>query len=165
MKDCYVQMVDVWVLNSFPIIVSVYVSVSWSPITSRDNFCFRNIQEMVYGGNPQCDPRTCPLVVLDLVPVMMFKIKLDREIHTFEKDEVPNVVANFEPCGILQISSGDVLIPSPSNGHSGLEIFSQCHGGEVQPNVMTRQVIPLNLSSFSSSTKRKFTMLVRSYLH
>ena len=152
------------VLNSFSIVISVYVSISWSPITLGNYFAFWDIQKMIDRGYVRCNPIAGPFVVLDLAPVVIFKVELDGEVCTFETEEVSNVVTNFQPGSILQVSSGNILVPPSSNWHSGLEIFSQCHIGEVQLNVTTRQVILLNLSSISGSTKHKFTMLVRSNL-
>ena len=50
---------------------------------------------MVDGGYTMGDPVTSPLVVLDLIPVVVFKIEFDGEICTFKKDEVPNVITDF----------------------------------------------------------------------
>ena len=93
---------------------------------------------MVDRGYSMGDPIASSFVVLDLIPVVIFEVEFDREICTFEKDKISDVITDFEPCSVLQISSGDVLTSPSSNGHSSLEIFSQCHGGEVQPNVTTR---------------------------
>ena len=82
-----------------------------------------DVEEMIDGSYPRCDPTTGSLVVLDLIPVMMFVIEFNGEICTFEKDKVPNVVANFKPHSIFQISSGNVPIPPSSNWHSSLEVF------------------------------------------
>ena len=125
------------VLNSFSFVVSVYVSVSWSSITSGNYFSLWDIQEMVDRGNLRCDPIAGAFVVFDLVPVMVFEVKLNGKTHAFKKYEVSDVITDFEPHGVLQVSSGNVAIPSSSDRHSGLEVFARCHDWEVRPNVAT----------------------------
>ena len=110
------------------------------------------------------DPIAGSLVVLDLIPVMVFEIEFDGKIRAFEENEVSDVVTNLQPSSILQVSSRDVTVPSSSDWHSGLEIFAQCHDGEVRPNVTTRQVVLLNLSLFCGSAKREVSVLIRSGL-
>ena len=118
------------ILNSFPVVVGVYISIPWSPITSRNYFAFQDIQEVVNGSYSKCNPITGSLVILDLIPVVVFEVKFDGKVCAFEKDKVSNVVSNFQPHHILQISSGNIPVPSSSNWHSGLEVFLQCHNGK-----------------------------------
>ena len=120
---------------------------------------------MVYRCYTMCDPIAGPFVILDLKPVMVFKIELDGKVRAFKEDKVPNVVANLQPGSVLQISSGDIPVSPSSNWHPSPEIFPRCHDGEVQPNVTTRRVILLNLSSFGGSVKHKVPVLVGSDLH
>ena len=110
------------------------------------------------------NPIARPFVVLDLIPVVVFKIELNWEIRAFKENEVSDVVSYFQPGSVLEVSSGDVSIPSLSNWHSGPEVFARCHDWEVRPNVTTRQVVLLDLSSFSGSAKREVAVLVRSGL-
>ena len=110
------------------------------------------------------NPIAHPFVVLDLIPVVVFKIEFNWEIRAFKEDEVSDVVSYFQPSGVLEVSSRDVSIPSSSNWHSGLEVFTRCHDWEVRPNVTTRQVVLLDLSSFGGSAKREVTVLIRSGL-
>ena len=119
---------------------------------------------MINRGDAVCHPVASPFVVLDLIPIVVFEIELDGKIHTFKKDKVSNVVTNLQPGSVLQVSSGNVTIPSPSDWHSGLKVFSRCHDGEVQPNVTTGRVILLNLSTFRGSVKCEVSILVRSGL-
>ena len=119
---------------------------------------------MIDGCDTMGNPVTGSFVVFDLVPVMVFEIELNGKIRAFEKDEVSNVVSYFQPSSVFEVSSGDVSIPSSSNRHSGPKVFARCHNWKVRPNVMTRQVVLLDLSSFSGSTEREVTVLVRSDL-
>ena len=119
---------------------------------------------MIDGRDTMGNPITGSFVVFDLVPVMVFKVELDRKIRAFKKDEVSDIVSYFQPSSVLEVSPGDVSIPSSSNQHSGLEVFARCHDWKVRPNVTTRQVVLLDLSSFSGSAKREVTVLVRSDL-
>ena len=50
---------------------------------------------MVDRGYTVCDPVASAFVVLDLVPVVVFEIEFNGEIHAFEKDKVSNVVTNL----------------------------------------------------------------------
>ena len=86
---------------------------------------------MINRGYAVCHPIASPLVILDLIPVMVFEIEFNGKICTFEKDKVSDVVANLQPGSILQIPSGNVMIPSSSDWHSGLKVFLQCYNGEV----------------------------------
>ena len=79
---------------------------------------------MIDRGYAVGHPRTGPFVVLDLIPVVVFKVEFDGKIRAFEKDEVSDVVTNLQPGGVLQVSSGNVTIPSPSDRHSGPKVFS-----------------------------------------
>ena len=119
---------------------------------------------MIDRGYSMGDPIARPFVVLDLIPVVVFKIEFDWEIRAFKENEVPNVVSYFQPGSVLEVSSGNVSIPSSSNWHSGPEVFTRCHDWKVRPNVTTRQVVLLDLSSFSGSAKREVSVLVRSGL-
>ena len=70
---------------------------------------------MIERGYVMCDPIASPLVILDLIPVVIFKVEFNGEIRAFERDKVSNVVANFQPGGILQVSSGNVSVSPSSN--------------------------------------------------
>ena len=41
------------------------------------------------------NPVTSSLVVLDLIPIVMFKVEFDGEIRAFEKDEISDVVTDL----------------------------------------------------------------------
>ena len=119
---------------------------------------------MIDGCDMMGHPVTGSFVVFDLVPVMVFEVELNGKIRAFEKDEVSDIVSYFQPGSVFQVSSGNVTVPSLSDWHSGPEVFAQCHDWEVRPNVTTRRVILLHLSSFSGSVEREVTVLVRSDL-
>ena len=56
---------------------------------------------MVDRGYMMGNPIASPLVVLDLIPVVIFKVEFDGKIRAFEKDEVSDVITNLQPGGIL----------------------------------------------------------------
>ena len=56
---------------------------------------------MIDGGYPMGNPIASSFVVLDLIPVVMFKIEFDWEIRAFKEDEVSNVVSYFQPGSVF----------------------------------------------------------------
>ena len=50
---------------------------------------------MIDRGYVVCYPVASPFVVLDLIPVVVFEIELNRKTCAFKKDEVPNVITDF----------------------------------------------------------------------
>ena len=80
------------VFDSLSVIVGVYISVLWSPIALRDKFAFRDVKKMVDWCYTMCDPIAGPFVILDLIPVVIFKIEFDWEIRAFEENEVSDEI-------------------------------------------------------------------------
>ena len=56
---------------------------------------------MIDRGYPMGNPIARSFVILDLIPVVIFKIEFDWEIRAFEENEVSNVVSYLQPGSVL----------------------------------------------------------------